>query len=239
MSSLADTCPKCHGGGKVKTQYGVATYGVDSKRFRCPICGKMISAGTTHYDECDQCGGTGSIGSERHSSSHSGGGSGDFDADLLIYLTPDEYNALQELIRAMSGRTEYIECGTCNGTGKCRECSGYFNIDTEDPNRCLLCGGTGFCCVCNGSKITGTRIVKPTEDESKAIAASIKSLTSLAQQRKQERLPSVQKSNNNSYNTDEISLDSESDESEEDDIPYKYILVGIVIIIALIWFFRK
>ncbi|MBQ6210235.1 MAG: hypothetical protein IJK42_10775 [Prevotella sp.] len=241
--SFANTCPKCHGQGRIKTQAGIATYGLDSRKYPCPICGKMISSGSTHYDQCDQCGGSGSIEGGRHSSSQSGGGSGDFDADLLIYLTPDEYNALQEFIRAMSGRTEYIECGTCNGTGKCRQCGGFFNTDTEDPNRCLLCGGTGFCYVCNGSRYTGTRVVKPTEEESKQIAKNIKSLTSLAQQRKQERLPSIQTSGNNSYNTDEASLDSESysidnDESEEDGIPYKYILIGIGIIITLIWFFK-
>ena len=65
-------------------------------------------------------------------------------------MTPEDYVAFTNLIQAAYQQVpNYIDCKSCNKTGKCSLCG--------DPNYaspdgfCNMCAGTGICQICNGS----------------------------------------------------------------------------------------
>jgi len=184
MAMVARDCPKCNGKGRIKTP-GVSGFGIDPyRRTVCSRCGKTYNPSDNHWCDCDMCNGTGSV-----SDSRSSGGSevSDFESDLVAYLTPEEYNALQETIRLMQGYLENIPCSACDGSGECNQCGGVMNLDFDNPNRCLFCGGSGVCAVCNGRCIQGSRVVEPTEEQRERMAETVASFFELAKKRKDEK----------------------------------------------------
>lgn len=153
IAVTARTCPKCHGKGKIEIP-GVGSYGVSTDKHKCHVCGRWITDGETHWDECPQCGGTGEVGG--------GGGGSTGSEDMLSNLTPAELAQFENLKDLLKGHMEYPTCTKCNGSGLCQHCGGVITLDGPS---CPYCGGTGQCLSCNGHGTMPGRWVEPENKE--------------------------------------------------------------------------
>lgn len=150
-------CPKCHGSGWQVTIPAVGHYGVEKKKQKCPVCGKMVFSG--HRDKCTRCGGSGRIGNGRKSNK------GDYadrrgaegEAFFAQYLTAEENRMRASLMQAVMATRYVVEpCTACKGAKTCQHCGGVRNwsLDADASTLCPACGGGGLCVACNGKGST-------------------------------------------------------------------------------------
>ena len=216
MTIAARTCPKCGGKGRIKTP-GVAGFGINpNRRTVCSRCGKTYDPGNDHWDDCEMCGSTGRLPDRGSSNDRE---MTDYELDLLEYLSPQEYNALQENLKMLQGYVEHIPCGNCNGTGKCNQCGGVMNFDFDNPNLCMMCGGTGICGICNGRCTQGTRIVRPTEEQKEQISKTVASFHELVKKRKEEKWGSISTGASPDPDIDDISSPGKDEKSTSNTSP--------------------
>lgn len=131
-----------------------------------------------------------------------GGGAVETAADkgrsfLMSNLTLDEYNMLQQMMKAMfMTKTVYDTCNVCHGNKMCPRCGGVqnFNIDADASSLCQLCGGGGLCVRCNGEGIIGSHVVKAfSQEEIDKMSKNCGVINSLAQLRSQYNFSAGQK----------------------------------------------
>lgn len=150
-------CNRCHGAGKIKTRYGMASYGVNNKKIKCQHCGQWIYASEVHWDTCPTCRGTGRSSSKRNNRRNDASSD-----DWMAYLTPQEMAVVNEIREQLKPRREYIKCDACNGSGRCKQCGGVQTaLDINATHDCWVCQGSGYCIGCKGTGFSGSRIVDP------------------------------------------------------------------------------
>lgn len=177
-------CPRCHGAGVVKTQYSIASYGVSTEKTKCPNCGRMIMKNESHSDPCASCGGTGYVGGRSSSGSGSSARSSEADgSDFLASLPPADAMRFQELSKQLyTGRPVPIVCDVCHGSGLCKQCGGFHNLDLDAAayQRCQVCGGDGFCIGCRGKGNLGIKYEAVSESEKQAIISEMRGIVQKA-----------------------------------------------------------
>ena len=52
-------CGRCHGGGRIQTNFSVSGFGVSTAKKRCNYCNKLIFVNDSQWDICPICNGTG------------------------------------------------------------------------------------------------------------------------------------------------------------------------------------
>lgn len=156
-SAFADNCPRCHGSRRVKTSYDISTYGLTTEKTVCRYCGESYTKGTSHWDDCPLCGGTGQTSSAKASSySSSTSSSNSFSDPFVHYLSPDEYMIFQEAMQVLArGVYKPVKCKACNGTGSCQSCNGQgFLVPPTLYTTMVPCPNfnchAGMCRVCKG-----------------------------------------------------------------------------------------
>lgn len=150
-------CQRCHGTGKIKTRFGMSSYGVNNKKIQCHNCGRWIYTNEVHWDTCPSCNGTGRSSNKRNRRHNDSSAD-----DWMAYLTPQEQMAVNEIREQLKPHREYIKCDACNGTGRCKQCGGVQTaLDINATHDCWVCRGSGYCIGCKGTGFSGSKIVDP------------------------------------------------------------------------------
>ncbi len=146
----ARDCPRCHGNRQIKTRIGgMGSFGIDTSQMVCPHCGEVIMRSETHWDKCPVCDGTGQV-ADTPGQQHAQDRLEEAEDALLEFMTPEEVILMEDLMRQLfTPIKQYVDCETCQGTGKCKQCGGYMNVSLDGP-LCPICRGSGFCIACDG-----------------------------------------------------------------------------------------
>ena len=184
LNVMADDkqCPKCHGSGWQVTIPDVGHFGVEKKKQKCPVCGKMVFSG--HRDKCTMCGGNGRIGTANRNSRNGVAEQRGAEGEQFFarYLTSSENSMRKALMQSLLA-TRYI------------------------TTLCRVCGGGGRCIACNGQGSKNGRTVSAhTPEEKEKIARNIKVFSELANLRFSQNItpgtpngPSIGIDNNGNY----------------------------------------
>ena len=212
LNVMADDkqCPKCHGSGWQVTIPGVGHFGVEKKKQKCPVCGKMVFSG--HKDKCTMCGGNGRIGTANRNSRNGVAEQRGAEGEQFFarYLTSSENSMRKALMQSLlATRYEVEKCSVCHGSKLCQHCGGIQNlsIDADITTLCRVCGGGGRCIACNGQGSKNGRTVSAhTPEEKEKIARNIKVFSELANLRFSQNItpgtpngPSIGIDNNGNY----------------------------------------
>ena len=180
--AMAQTCPSCHGGGRVKIP-GMSGFGVSLKQRKCGVCGEWYNPTSDHWHKCPSCKGTGRSGSGSSGGGGRSGGGGSVNENTVYqYLTPAEAMALQNLLQMRMKGTKTVQqtCYLCKGSGICQGCRGTGMIFGSQP--CPGCNMMGTCGTCMGSRVVYQQ-VPLNQQELKQLDDQIAMYMKTAQQR--------------------------------------------------------